>query len=138
MILLFGTIVAICCSCKRFQKRTYSQASTTSRNGTWDFNLVPNNGSTANHEIRYVQNRSDKVLLHNVGFSKPVLPSTTSLPTFQPAVPLPPTPTNSHPYQPNKYEFGNEYSEIGSITADSGRGDSLNNFDEKHYAQVTY
>ena len=85
-------------------------------------------------EIGYIQNRNDKVIQQSYTPVPiiPVIPKTTSLPSFAPK--MPPSPT-----YPQKYEFENEYSEIGSVTADSGRGDSLTgHFDEKHYAQVTY
>ena len=41
----------------------------------------------------------------------------------------------SNPF-PKNNEFGHEYSEIGSITADSGRGESLTEND--HYAQLVH
>ena len=45
---------------------------------------------------------------------------------------------NSAHYGPSTYTTGkfHEYSEIGSIMADSGRGESLS--EEKHYAQIRY
>ena len=60
-------------------------------------------------------------------FPSPTPVSAVSLPSYK------------RSYPGTKVDYNNEYSEIGSITADSGRGDSLtDNTDEKHYAQVAY
>ena len=139
MMLLF-TCVAV--FRKRFQssKPNYDSSSTL-REGTW-FNLVPNDSSDMTHKPYEFENRSDMHLIQNQNFSQPTRQSINQSPTY--AVRYAPcsipstVPTyTSYP----KHEFGHEYSEIGSITADSGRGDSLNGcniIQEQHYAQVTY
>ena len=144
MMLLF-TCVAV--FRKRFQssKPNYDSSSTL-REGTW-FNLVPNDSSDMTHKPYEFENRSDMHLIQNPSFSQPMThnrqsinqsPSTYAVRYAPCSIPSTVPTYTSYP----KHEFGtniHEYSEIGSITADSGRGDSLNGIiQEQHYAQVTY
>ena len=87
--------------------------------GTW-FNLVPSQGDSYNrrNECVYLQqhtksSQSGSSIVNSVHYGQPTVTSS---------------------YATGK-QF-HEYSEIGSIMADSGRGESLT--EEKHYAQIRY
>ena len=150
MMLLF-TCVAV--FRKRFQasKPNYTSSSTL-REGTW-FNLVPNDSEIQKGPYDF-ENRSEMHLVQNnfaqVSPSHRPLTSQNSFAVRYAPCSIPSYTTcgkmsyNSQNLPVTKHaEFGHEYSEIGSITADSGRGDSLNGcntgiIEEQHYAQVTY
>ena len=118
-ILIIGLL---CCMClrKRFNdksKHDYTSTPTMS-DGTW-FNLVPNQAELKNFRQG---SRTDCVYLQKDKIERKRSTSTIA---------------NSY-YVPSNCATSkfHEYSEIGSIMADSGRGESLS--DEKHYAQVQY
>ena len=140
---------------KRFRssKQNYSDATSTMREGAWT--IVPQHNDvqlTKNNRNYDTENRADFLLQNPLFQMTPShhLPSqySNNAPTYSYVASVPSyasctrfTSQSSYSQIPKtkNTEFGHEYSEIGSITADSGRGDSLNgNNDEKHYAQINY
>ena len=138
---------------KRFRnsKKRYQETTTTMRDGAWT--IVPN-GNQLHPGSNYDGSNRGDFLLPNPLFQMTPTPTPTTnhyskhgAPTYSYVASVPScgyassrgmrSQSSYAQIGTKNNEFGHEYSEIGSITADSGRGDSLNgNNDEKHYAQV--
>ena len=158
-ILIISVFVLVCRKnpCHSSDKTNYGACSynsaSTLRDGTW-FNLIPhqhrdtyNTGKiVSNHQIPEPvypgmpspDNRNQEIFIkfpspgqYSPGIP-PTLPARRSSESY-----LPFLPSSGKNSGSRKMEFGHEYSEIGSIAADSGRGESLEG-EKTDYAELNY
>ena len=136
---------------KRFRnsKKRFQETTSTMRDGAWT--IVPNHGQSSYSDA---SNRGDYLLPnplfqmtptnHYSNHGAPTYSYVASVPSCSVGYASSRRMNSQSSYAQigtKNNEFGHEYSEIGSITADSGRGDSLNGIqsdDKQIYAQVNY
>ena len=166
-ILIISVFVLVCRKnpCHSSDKTLYGAQSynsaSTLRDGTW-FNLIPHQHRENTGYTGGISYNSGKIV-SNHQLADPVYPGMPSpdnrkheifmkfptpgqySPGISPPVPgsrasesyLPFLPSSGKNSGNRKMEFGHEYSEIGSIAADSGRGESLEG-EKTDYAELNY
>lgn len=160
LLFLIILVIFVCVTRKRFRRDKRSvmsyNSSSTLRDGTW-FNLIPNardgqfnhaqsNIVHSNHQLLdqgllphrqpFLDNRTNDLYVKNHFANltpSPLSPAHHASNSFASFYP----PQQATRPVLGKMEFGHEYSEIGSITADSGRGESVEG-EKTDYAELSY